>query len=99
LNSSVVDGHNRSHFRSIISSAHSQSTVQLDFCTFQVVAVAVATLVVAVVLEESSTRPTTMSRLAQPTPLSSAKEGKGAWGFMMMVPMGMTPYFLDLAHK
>jgi hypothetical protein len=53
----------------------------------QVVVVAAATVVVEEVLVESSTRPTTQSHLAQPTPLTLVKAVMGA---TKMVVLGAT---------
>jgi hypothetical protein len=56
----------------------------LGFCTFQVVVVVLAAPVREVVLVELSTRPTTQSRMAHPTPLSLAKEGQRQAAMMMV---------------
>jgi hypothetical protein len=81
---------------------HPISLLPLQFCTCltcQVVVVAAPPVVAEVVLVDSSTGPTTQSHLAQPTPLSLAKGGQGATDLVVMVSMGMTPYFLHLIHR
>jgi hypothetical protein len=83
---------------SIAHSADAHPNNLLYFLTFQAVAGEVVTLVVEVVLVESSTRPTTRSQMAQPTPLSLAKGGQGATDMPVMVPMEPTPPSLGLTQ-
>jgi hypothetical protein len=82
---------------SLTQSADLITAALIDLCTLQVVVEAVVTLVVGVVLVESSTRPTTQSHLAQPTPLLSAKGEEGP--LARMVVMEVTPLSLVLAHR
>jgi hypothetical protein len=79
-----MHGHNMSQFHSI-SSPHAHFIAVMDIHTFQVVAGAVAEWAVEVVLVESSTRPTTQSHLAQPTPLLLARGGREAIILAVMV--------------